>query len=218
MLPIPLVVYLIPPIFWVLYLAWLLLKRPSDDELVFGPFEYNGTGLMARAKTLETATGLEHTKTLRRVRNVVARIENSGLQMSQEALHEAIDEAYLELYFGGFSNRWAPWKKMGWQLKTVFWTSVAAGWFYGYSMVYYLRYIGRDFSWEQVGEAFWYSFLSLPLMLMLAFALNGCLYLLIMLLGIALPDNCALERAGVVLEEAFKTLRTGKRHEKIIEE
>lgn len=217
MLPIPLIVYWIPQILWVVYLAWLVLKKPTADELVFERYEYNGTGLMARAKALETATGYAPTKTLKRVRQVAARIESSGLKMSTQALHEAIDEAYLELYFGGFSNRWAPWKKMGWQLKAVFWTSMAAGWFYGYSMVYYLRYIGRDFTWEQVGEAFLYSFISLPLMLMLALALTGALYLLLMLLTVAMPNNCALERASVVMEEAFKTLRTGKRHEKIIE-
>lgn len=218
MLPIPLLVYWLPPIAWVVYLAWLLLKKPSAEEELFGAFDYTIPGLVERAKALEAFNGTDHKRTLKRVRTVTSKIEGSGLKMSTQALHEAIDEAYLELYFGGFQSRFAPWKRMGWPLKTVFWLGIFMGWLYAYAMVFYIRNVGRDFEVMQLLDTFWYSLLSLPLMLMLGFALNGCFYLLVLLLTVAFPNKPSLERASVVLEEVFKTLRTGSRHEKMIEE
>ena len=107
---------------------------------------------------------------------------------------------------------------MGFALKTVFWLGIFMGWLYAYSMVFYIRHVGRDFEPGQLLDAFWYSLLSLPLMLMLGFALNGCFYLVVLMLTVLMPNNPKLERASVILEEVFKTLRTGGRHEKMIEE
>lgn len=204
--------------YWVLYIAWLAIKRPSVHELVFGGFPFTGAGLEQRAKALEAARGIPHQRTLQRIKRVIITLKSSGMRISQQATHEAIDEAFTELYFGGFANRFAAWRQMRFPLNAVFYLNALFGWFYTWSMIYWVNYIGQPFEPRMIWISLGWSLAFFVLVLVLGFIINGGLFLVLLLLSAAVPNKPTFVRAYSVLDEMFRSMRAAKRKEKMIEE
>lgn len=204
-----LVLILCPFILIVIYSAYLLVKKPSRDDVFFHLSRVPDERILEnRITMLEEINGEDYSEE----KEKIARFFEDRRITQAEA--DAIEKLFANTYFGGFKKKWIAFSKADPMLRMIFIICLVYGFFV--CNLIFLEGVQKKVSDEYRTLVQVAVNITLVLPYLIGAVTFGLLGLIMQFFSMTMGDRGGVSRAAVICEELLKGLKPGGRKTQIV--